>query len=552
MSTRIYSYGASEPIEGLEGPGGVREQLRDAHSYRNWFVELERERRAFVDEFVVRIVPDLGPVNAEIARLDAAIEAARAAVRQGNVQRRSRECPEDESQAIQALKRERAPLYGRQRELRRQGFDSAEWEGPQAEIQEWYTGEEKVRRELASQLIAWGTRGAIETAVKSTRRGAPPRFRSWRGDSKLAVQVQKGITSAEALACEDLRVRVEAHPEGVWVPGSRRPQKLGTAILWFRVGSEGRQPRWAKIPFWLHRPLPEDARVKWVYLIRRRIGLHDRWLVQFVVDLATERAKGLGTGTVSIDIGWRVRPGRRLRVAVWRGEDGREGELVLPKGWIDERKKCDDLRSIRDVAFNEAKAFLAASLGDTPTWLVEEARTFAQWRRPGRLARLVALWRDRGGPGNRVFSLLWNWRRRERHLYSYEANLSDQLQARRLDLYRCFAADTGKRYARVKLERMDLRDFHELPETEEPLEENADAKKAHVRDAALSILRRCLAEKIPCEGVDPADTTRTCAECGSVEEWDHAVLRHECSVCGAEWDQDENAAKNIASAPVVT
>jgi len=40
--------------------------------------------------------------------------------------------------------------------------------------------------------------------------------------------------------------------------------------------------------------------------------------------------------------------------------------------------------------------------------------------------------------------------------------------------------------------------------------------------------------------------TKTCHACGSLEDFDaEASIYHTCSQCGARWDQDENAAKNM-------
>jgi len=575
-NTRIYSYGASEPTKHLDS---VRQQMRDAHGYRNWMAELERERREITDKLLADMDPKLAAVEVEIKRLTVEIEAIRFEITEKNVKRRERHCTPEDTVKVAALKKERNVVFKLRNNLRAKAFKSSEWEPRQKEINEWFASEEKARRDPCKKLLEWGTRGAIETNMKASRKNAPPRWRPFRGDGRLAVQVQKGISSEEAFACDDTRIQVIDMPKGVWVQGRRRQKKLGTAILRLRIGSdEKRKPIFAEIPFSYHRDLPKGSQIMWVYLIRRAIGAHDRWFVQFVIRLpdhveAAIRPRAT-SGSVSIDVGWRVLDDRRLRVAVWRGSDGATGQLCLPhstpyprskkereyKGcsisWIDLYRKTEDIQSIRKNLFNEARTKLTAKLAELklPTWFAEAAETLSQWKSQSRLARLVLRWRDARFTGDEgIFKAIEEWRKADKHLLCYEAEVRDQLQAQRLDVYRKFVASMRVRYAEAKIEKLDLREFHEEPNPEEMREEDAAAKKEHVRDAAVSILKRLLKESMAkVTEVKAAKTTRICSECGFENKWDdQSQILLRCESCFAIWDQDENATKNIASAEAV-
>jgi hypothetical protein len=100
-------------------------------------------------------------------------------------------------------------------------------------------------------------------------------------------------------------------------------------------------------------------------------------------------------------------------------------------------------------------------------------------------------------------------------------------------------------YHDAKIEFLDLRDFHRNPEAEEPVPDGA--LKEHVRDACISDLFRCIEESMARTIKVPAkNTTARCHVCRSLQTWNRKVLRHICTACGADWDQDACAAHNIA------
>jgi hypothetical protein len=246
-----------------------------------------------------------------------------------------------------------------------------------------------------------------------------------------------------------------------------------------------------------------------------------------------------------------------LRVARWKGSDGAEGELALPSGWLAEMKKVEDLRSIRDKNFDAIRDRLSGWIdrqgcAAVPKWLWDETRTLPQWRSQARLAALAIRWRTARFDGDHeIFEAVEAWRRRDKHLYEYEANLRDQLIRNREDRYRNFAAEMRRRYHTAVIERLDLRDFAELPPVEGDSPDGA--LREHNRDACLSFLIRSLKESVAELIQVPANnTTRACHNCSSLEDWDRKILMHTCSKCGTTYDQDMNAAINLLRAASTT
>jgi Putative transposase DNA-binding domain len=546
--SRIYSYGARAPVEGLDL---VETQMRLAHKYRNALVEQELERRKRVDQALRDLSPDLASTEAALKDAEEALAAAREAIDRASAQARKKVRPPDLMAAVKAARENRKALYGRRKALRTALFESPGWQAKQTEINDWSTERQKAIRSECG--LYWGTYLHVEQSMGGCRSGAPPRFMRWDGDGHLAVQIQGGMKIEEAFG-QDSRIRIEPLP----TEGSKAARKR-TRVM-FRVGSdEGGGPVFATVQVVLHRPMPPDARIKWVHLIRRRIATHFQWRVQFVIsrEAGWDRPDSAPDGIVGIDVGWRIREDGSLRVAYWVGHDGREAELALPADWLGEMDRVERIRSHRDDNFNAARDGFVAWLKGTPAdaipaWLREATATLGQWRAAARLAALVIRWRGDRFPGDeKGFEALEAWRKRDKHLYEFEGNLRDQLQRRREDIYRNFAAKMRRAYRAAAVEDLDLRDFHELPQAEEPAAQGA--LREHTRDACLSLLLRCLKESMAETKKVPApDTTKLCPKCGTVGEFPRESLVRTCPGCGDKDDQDRVAAINLLRAGMGT
>ena len=134
------------------------------------------------------------------------------------------------------------------------------------------------------------------------------------------------------------------------------------------------------------------------------------------------------------------------------------------------------------------------------------------------------------------------WHAQDVHLWQYADGTVRRAVNMRKRLYRMFAADMRKRYAKIAVEDCDWRKLAR----NKPADKNEfDPSKRYMRIASIGMLRQLLVQAgaVPNDG---AYTTTTCHVCGSIEEWDAAKeLRHRCERCGAEWDQDYNAAVNL-------
>ena len=571
---RVYNYGALPP--GGQDRTLAEDQMRLAHRYRNDLCRLELDRRQQAEDVLRRLVPELSALEDQVRTAEEDLERCLSVVKQANTQERRQAASPADRQAVRAARESLRELRARHRLARREAFARPTLRGALDQVDEAAKAEQKRLR--ADCGLYWGSYLVQEAAASSFRKGPPPRFRSWTGDGHLAVQLQKGLTVPELFACTDTRLRVKPIPDSAWGPGRHTRERQ--TVLWFRVGSESGKPVWCQVPFLMHRPMPEGCIIKWCHLLRRKIATRERWSVQFVVEMAAvDRPSDQSlTGTMGLDLGWRLLPDGSLRVAYWASDAAvptlsevrsaglekymhvsaegsfgpSEGQLVLPPELVGRWTRTETLRSTRDQNFNQARAqlvdWLAQQGPGVPDWLARwpGIASLGQWRSPGRLARLVYAWRDNRLPGDEaIHAILETWRRQDAHLYDWESfNLRRAIKTRSC-LYLNFVALLRRTYRTVVLEDVDWSDLARRPQEEDP--DTIAASRAQRRIASVGRLALLLAQGMAeTVRVDPAYTTLKCHACGLVCAFDAARdLDHTCEHCGLTWDQDANGARNL-------
>lgn len=553
LPSKIFSYGAKRgPFENVDE---CCRQLRAAHRYRNKLVEIEKNRRAKRDAILQEMFPQLSESEAKITELSRTI---------GEVERAIKDRRSGQHLRIPATKEEKQRLKSLRAELKAARLACREMKG---ELRQRDAAQERLKAadDKASKLakearascgVFWGTYLQVEQAIQQAKkRPEGPQFRPFRGDGKLAVQIQNGMTVEELFGCEDTRARLEPLTK----TGGSRGKAVET-ILWLRIGSEGKRqlPVWAKFRVRLDRPLPLDCRIKWVFAVARKVATKTTWQIQFVVSQAEEftREGRAQSGAAGGDVGWRM-VADGLRVACFLGTDVRYQEIVIPASHMRQWAQVEDLRSIRDTHFNEAREILAvwrsAHKDKLPEWFRERTQHLRQWRAPGKLAALAIFWRaNRIAGDDVVFAAVEAWRKKDKHLYEWEGNLRRKAAAWRKDFYRNIAAELAKQYRHLGMEAINLKEsFARLPKVEKD-DKAARLSRRNRTIAALGELRLCLLEAFGAEcivKVDPKYTSKRCHKCGQVGEYpDPSAVEQTCPNCLAFWDRDYNAASNILAA----
>jgi transposase len=583
---RVYKFGAQPPHQGEEL---ARDQIWLAHQYRNKLVEIYRDWRKQRDELRQKHCPDLVAAEEELGRVPsdeepegtglkgrkAVLERAEKLERQrrGDRSRRrprnGRRGPRSEvrspsEESKRALKEVRAQircLREQIKAIKERLKDNEPYMLGMRRASERRS--ERIREARGESGLRHGTYISTERAADQSNKTSidPPGFVSWhhRGPDRIGTQLQGHVTWDDLVNGRNNQARLYLSPRPGAQPGSKRARTRLQGEFWLRVGSEGRSPVWAKWRCVVHRQPPPETRCTWAYVTRSNAGgFRDRWSVQITLDGDLAPKDFAPTGTVAVDVGWR-RLDDRLRVAVWVGSDGKEGELALGIRWLEQIRKVDDIKSYRSMALDDLREDVVGYLRESGGECLSALRkvcyrkpsdesldkclsVISRWRTPKRFAHLA-----REIPPGVLQDFLRAWLSRDRHLWDYEWNLRDQLIAQRLDLYRRFASYLSRNYHTVVTEDLNLSKLKRVPPLWVQQNGLTDSYRAYMTDAApgelLESIRGRCANSVK---VDPKQTTMRCCLCGELsKEPEPQQLVHACRACGRAWDQDRNAAHNL-------
>ena len=636
---RVYEYGLLQPTLNHEL---VLEQMHAGHRYRNLLVEIERDRRTAVSAAMAAHA-DVEPIAAAVAELSAQREEVFTELKRTNAHARSKVDQPERKAELKAigeqLRAARAQLKEAKTAIKGDLSVAAAIQAADDHAKQ------RVRDARANCGVYWSSYLLMEAAVDQARKSpTPPRFQRWVGEGRVSVQLQGGIALDEVWGSDtqlqimpiDPRTFAQETPRG-------ERKRLSRTMLRLRVQSDKGKPVWAEFPMILHRPLPENCRIKLATVHRRRrdCRMWD-WRVTIQVELEDGWTRGrCGEGVVALNLGY-CQTYDHLRGALRAGYlvdmNGKEREIVLQKSVIDRVEKSESLRSIRDKNMDtmraELIAWMRANEVTLPDWIVERtilaraprdlAHTpelaeqlsepgpqhhadgaaprltdgghdgstpdgvgsiieaghedsvdvamvpivgnrkrvwhVAQWRSAERYRSLAFAWRAARWNGDQAgYDIIEKWRYRDEHLQRYEAGMLRGALGDRRETYRVIAAELARTYRTLVVHDTDLRELQKLPEPTSN-ERKIPVARRNQRHAAGSILRGALENAFKRSGgnvvvVDDHQITAKCHVCESVERWDHVAHReHTCGNCGATWDQDFNACKNMlkreqASAP---
>ena len=450
---RIYSYDSTGPIQGAEC---LTEQAYLGHRFYNKLVEIERERRAIFTEARRRHCPGLDEAETDIEAMDAKIEAIREQIGKGKASKRTRAVDPVLALELKNLRAMKKPLYARLVALKaefKQMTDPANLEFKRRK--EAIVGDRKldtgfvaatnieVREQMLTEpewheawkMIARGDAAAVTAAKKARAENgllggatsdlivdaftraklaskAPPTFHPWKGRGRVGVSVCAPVCQVMG---GSLQLSIAPLPLSTWASRSGRRHSDTTVTL--RLG-KGAPP--VVVPIKLDRPLPEGGSVRDAWISTDRVGTRNVFRVQITVaggvawknpnrkPVTTPREQA-----VAVNFGWSKQPGG-LRVAYWRGTDGRSGEILIPGGPPKAPKLRPDgrvrfqkhsllarldfpdaLRAIQDTHFNvAAKALIEARRELTlPEWIGRDGKDQLQfahaWKASAKLAGYV-------------------------------------------------------------------------------------------------------------------------------------------------------------------
>jgi hypothetical protein len=533
VPVRNWRFGARVPNTALEE---IQGQLYLMHKYRNELCRIELDRRAACQEIVTKASPRMQQLEGEITTLAKELSDLETEVRAHNKQTRSRSAPVELRSRTSQTRANLKTLRTEYRNVKKATYGDPLVKARLAQVSQ--DDNARIKEARGKSRLYWCNYLTVETDCESFRKGPPPRFKRFERDGRVALQLQNGLSIEKATSGESTLLHL-------YKAGDNNPKHW---VCRMRVGGEGRKGIFAEVPFLMHRELPKEAKIKWLYLQRSRVATHDEWHLMFSLEAAEWPRKQAKRGTVGVDLGWRLLKNSDLRVAYWHGSDGKSGQLVIPKEDLSRWHRADTLRSTRDSSFNQIKEHFLDWLGGEmprPEWLTEQTEHLCQWRSQARLAAVVIYWRNHRFDGDEnIYEALEKWRKQDKHLFDWQEYQRKRSINWRNNLYRCFAKTLAEKYRTCVMENTNWRDMAELPEVESS--EVTYAVPSYNRAvSAIGKLSLYLKEAMKeVQLVDPANSTHECADCGTIDDFDAVKeLEHVCSNCLSSWDQDHNAAR---------
>lgn len=394
--SRVYAYGCGQPVSGWAEAEAEHER---AGILWDRLVGIERDHEQRIESAARADVPEL---DAMLHRID----DTKARINGDAAQRKTL------ITEIRALRRQVKPLVWQWMREHKDAMREIESHRREAVIE--------ARR---STDAWWCNYNSViqryETARRETaRRGRRLRLRSIeRDDGCLTVQIQRTRSGLGAAPRELSDGTVSAIQIGLVPPEAHDPhtprgerRRLCQTIVELRVDADGHMIR---LPVWLHRPLPADARIKVAQLVWRREG--DR--LQYQLCLTVSRPTQALHHTRSGDgVTVRIEPhmhGRVLRVATILAEPPEY--IDLDEAWLQQMDRVDRLPAVMADESVPYQQRIRARLQRPGLWSRLLRRRREQYRLAARdlaqrygkiLIEMPALseqaWLDRGKEANAV------------------------------------------------------------------------------------------------------------------------------------------------------
>lgn len=285
-----------------------------------------------------------------------------------------------------------------------------------------------------STSITHGAYAAVEAAVKAAftstaKKGKTPRFRSFDGGRKVGMQLQPTITGKAFYAGTDPRLVLVSRRarSGRKDESKRKPSQGGNRssgeYVTVRMRIPGRlgksKPSHVTVDAYLHRPVPPDAEITWVYLVPDRRGLRITYSLQLTINTSKPlTSHGPGKGECHVRIRWSrdpndTSPYKGVIVAeidgkpyALDGKEYRERNVHFNKrggayaGMMKER----DIRGFRDMYFESNKETEELGARDrliqwmednknlVPPWMEELTEGIDRWKKHSLLDRVAKRW----------------------------------------------------------------------------------------------------------------------------------------------------------------
>lgn len=305
--------------------------------------------------------------------------------------------------------------------------------------------------------------------------------------------------------------------------GSRRDQRqyglLAITVYTERDQEGNRVRRNLEFPIILHRPLPEDAILKEVVVVRKRVGAEFEHSAAFVYTTdMDEMADNLSGKSCRVKLGWKAVSGGLQVASVYDGQE--VDSIVLPQVILDTLIYVNALQARIDKATNELHGLLVSALSEPPEILAEALTSLKQAKRPHpeRNARVIFRWKDEAQEFNSTaLDEADRQRKAIRRLKFERDNLQAKVLRRREDFYRKAALSLASVYGKIVLDPIDLSRIARLERHDGSPTELAAKARWQRSAAAVSTLRDWILKQAAKTGAIVDKATAAVQACSAAE-----------------------------------
>jgi hypothetical protein len=567
MSTiLVYQYGCGRP---LENEGKASKILETCHQYFNKMVDFHNEWLNQNKGRQIELCPAIGE---EYARIDRQNEILKQIDEEaGNLRVRQQTTNIEDPKLVDKKKShrdEKKAIFARIADHRKQVIADNK-EVFDAAMRKHHAGIATIKSELTGLLGkgSWFLSDNIQNEFKTkydlkTQDGRVIKFggffkpfrrrRFLDSREKLYWRFKKSKALPIAPTLSDLLDGKSGHIKLVQI-GEKRGGKKRVYKLSINLGTVHR-PDYFSVPVTLHRMPPADAKIVELAVVRKRTANKWKWFVNFTVKHSETFKKAVtGNGVAALDFGWRTF-GTGKHMLTWAGDDGAHGHAVMDESFIKALEKVNDIKSIRDRAFNDivtkVKEFKATDVFEAASGQFKEQVAYCHsWKSPISLIRALRGWVNSRFPGDEaLFNAVkeWYWED-EQHLYTYQEHLRSRLQRCRQHFQRNLVSDLRRMgYGTVILDNIDLARLQQDKDIVKA-EDSCKTWSTWGKNACCHSELKLSFKNSGMVVVDdkPAGyTSRECPHCGHINKDSEATFI-ECHSCGERVHRDLLACWNL-------
>lgn len=563
MTIKVYKFGLLDPVSGWDQTAIDVLFLRN--KLWNNLVAMEYERRQAYRNLLLDSDTELAALQ---ARLDAIeVEKENLTIRKNTLRTKARSRQVDTAEIDQEIKKlldERKALGEQTKALR---------ELVKIEVKPFAAELDKQRYEKTKQLtkesgLWWCNSETVMAAfdvgrVKAMKEQTELRFHSFDGTGKYAVRRTGGFSLDDVMTGRLSFVSIQALPLAIFDGLSERSQRSRarhhlTMLVHKTNSEEGTKIRheitW---PIILHRPLPDDCLIKQIQVMRKRVGDRFEWICSITVDTPDVLKAMLDSPSISvcgIDLGFR-QVKNDLRVATLADSSGRLRYYTIDKNWLDSMDYVESIQSDLSGTANSVWAqlrLILKELDEYPESLRERITGMLKAGAKTPIRAMLAMQKTLSNEPDLIpdaLALLDDWKKRIRRRTKEMHDLRDKLINRRKDIYRNIACEIARNHSLVRIANLKLKDMVKVKRndgTDTKLTDIArkNRNRASLAELTLYIQQACIKNGVAVEKFDTTYMTRTCSQCGHLNPANTGNLLLSCEGCGAEYDQDDNAARN--------